>query len=189
MRRSSARRRVPRDFYTPEFGTGKKKTKKGDLRLSRVNISKSNGNDDADFSDEIHYDQMDGEEDIDEDYGSGSRGRKIKRGKGGKIVLKRGKGVNKHEEYYVDVDNMKVSPERKDYLRNVFKKESHMSCIENILRRRKKGGDVPDLSELSSPYARDRREKKFGQPLSVHEIRELNRKEKPYLQKSLVRNV
>ena len=153
------------------------------------NDNDNNIHDDAkeeEFAEDL-LDEFSGDEE-DDDGEIGKRTRKLKRGKGIRNISSKRKKEDNDEDYYVDVGSMKATRERKEYLRKVFKKESHVSCIENILRKRRKSGDVPDLSDLSSLSTTGKRKKKFGQSLSVHEIRELNRKAKPSLQESFARN-
>ena len=185
-RRRSARKPVQRSFYHPEFGAREeKKRKKADLKLRR-RVS-----DDADDYDHVYENDFDFEEDDDDNHNEDKkRKKKLPRGRKSSNAHRKIRGGIGNEEYYVDVSNIKASPERKKYLMEVFKKESHPSCIESILKKRRKGGNVPDLTDLSSLSTKEekRRSKKFGQPLSVHEIRELNRKAKPSLEDSFARN-
>ena len=200
MRRRSSRERTQRQFFQPTFTTKDNKTgedKKNeelflptsdeainkDKKKSRLKVRSiyDYEDDDDDDDDDGDGDGGDNEEEDEEDDLVG----KIKMRK-----TKKDKGV-KNDEYYVDVDSLKVSPDRKEYLRKVFKRDSKKSCIEDILQKRKRSGKVPDLRKLSSSSSSQKKNKnkKFGQSLSIHEIRALDRKLKPTLEESFARNI
>ena len=132
MRRRSSRERTQRQFFQPTFTTKDNKTgedKKNeelflptsdkainkDKKKSRLKVRSiyDYEDDDDDDDDDGDGDGDDNEEEDEEDDLVG----KIKMRK-----TKKDKGV-KNDEYYVDVDSLKVSPDRKEYLRKVFKRD------------------------------------------------------------------